>query len=728
MPDKIFVNYRRGDDPGFTQALYQRLEDEFPAGDLFMDVEGHIKPGDDFVEVLRSQVAACDVLLAVIGPRWAELLAARLSDTDDFVGIEIKAALDQGKRVIPVLVGGAGMPRADTLPAAIRPLARRNAVGLRPERFKTDCQGLVTALKEHLASAERERAARTEAERAAAEAERQKREAEEAARIAAAEERARAQTLAGLSAEEIRKAEELANWDFVKDRNDIQDLRDHLARFPAGTTERYALARLDGLVWAALGPTPGVDQLRDYLDEFPRGAHAEAAQVRIARLEMEAAQARAAGPPPLERAAGQPIHWGPVIAGLGLLVLGAGLAYLWQPPPAPAPEPQAKGAPRVNPVAEAEAARQRAAAEKARQEESKRAADAAAAKKKADEEAQAKRATEEAEAARQRATAEKARQEESKRAADAATEKTKADEGARAQAAENAKQDKAKREAEEAAAKVVLIQPPVLVPRLEPAAPLRAAKPLTATEERALKPKDSFSECDGCPEMVVVQAGEFMMGSNDYDSEKPQRKVIIARPFAVGKFEVTFIEWEACVAGGGCVSNPRPSDRRWGRGKRPVINVRWEDAKEYVAWLSRKTGKVYRLLSEAEWEYAARAGTATEYAFGDTITKTQAHFGGRIADGTDRTVEVGSFQANKFGLHDMHGNVWEWCEDKWHPSYQGTPPIDGSVWSGGDTVFAVLRGGSWSNMGPTNLRSANRLKYLFSDRNGLIGFRVARTL
>jgi molybdopterin biosynthesis enzyme MoaB len=132
MAGKIFINYRRGDDPGFTQALYQRLENEFTADDLFMDVEGHIRPGDDFVKVLNDHVTAADVLLAVIGPRWTESLAARRNDPDDFVAIEIKAALENNKRVIPVLVGGADMPRADSLPEAIRPLARRDAVGLRP--------------------------------------------------------------------------------------------------------------------------------------------------------------------------------------------------------------------------------------------------------------------------------------------------------------------------------------------------------------------------------------------------------------------------------------------------------------------------------------------------------------------------------------------------------------------------------------------------------------------
>jgi len=308
LSGKIFVNYRRGDAPDSTGRLYDRLESEFSATDLFMDVEGHIKPGDDFVEVLGRQVAQCDVLLAVIGPNWSDLLAARAGDPDDFVAVEIKAAIEQRKRVIPVLVGGAGMPRADTLPVAIRALARRNAVGLRPERFKADCQGLIGALKEQLAAAEQERAARTDAERRAAEAERQRRETEEAARLAAAEERARAQAVAGLSPEEVRKAEELANWDFIKERDDIQALRDHLARFPGGVAQLYATTKLDELSWAALGTRPTIEQLRAYLDEFPKGANAGAAQARIAALERKAAEARATE----ERRARETEEWGAV--------------------------------------------------------------------------------------------------------------------------------------------------------------------------------------------------------------------------------------------------------------------------------------------------------------------------------------------------------------------------------------------------------------------------------
>ncbi len=254
----------------------------------------------------------------------------------------------------------------------------------------------------------------------------------------------------------------------------------------------------------------------------------------------------------------------------------------------------------------------------------------------------------------------------------------------------------------------------------------RAAKPLTAAEEGALNPKDSFRECEDCPEMVVVPAGSFTMGSAASEqgrssTEGPHRQVTIARSFAVGKFEVTFAEWKACVAGGGCASNKSPSDQGWGKGRRPVINVSWNDAKEYVAWLSRKTGKTYRLLTEAEWEYAARAGTTTKHAFGDTITKSQAQYG------ASSTAAVGSFPANGFGLHDMHGNVWEWVEDCWNDSYQGAP-TDGSPWTTGGCGSRVVRGGSFSHFMPGAVRSAFRGAYQSDILTFLTGFRVARTL
>jgi formylglycine-generating enzyme required for sulfatase activity len=257
----------------------------------------------------------------------------------------------------------------------------------------------------------------------------------------------------------------------------------------------------------------------------------------------------------------------------------------------------------------------------------------------------------------------------------------------------------------------------------------------TLGEVLCIKPgSGSFRDCWGwnnddlCgPEMHVVPSGEFVMGSNEYESARPLRGVTISRPFAVGKYEVTFAEWDACFAAGGC--KHRPGDEGWGRGKRPVIQVSWHDAKEYTAWLSRKTSRTYRLLSEAEWEYAARAGTTTKYAFGDTIARGQAQFSEGTPWDAERTVEVGSFRANKFGLHDVHGNVQEWVEDGWHSSYEGAP-VDGSVWLGGDPTYRVLRGGSWKEM-PAFLTLTSAFRYRGDPvriRNIDVGFRVARTL
>ena len=229
--------------------------------------------------------------------------------------------------------------------------------------------------------------------------------------------------------------------------------------------------------------------------------------------------------------------------------------------------------------------------------------------------------------------------------------------------------------------------------------------------------------------MVVLPSGEFMMGSPPPErakSEGPQRRVTIACPFAVGKYEVTFAEWDAWVEDRAC--NHRAGDEGWGRGRRPVINVSWHDAKEYVGWLSRKTGMTYRLLSEAEWEYAARAGTTTPYAFGDTIDKSQAHFAvGRLWGSVGMTVEVGSFLPNKFGLYDMHGNAWELVEDNMHINYEGSPPTDGSVWEGGDRGVRVMRGGSWQSK-PEALHAAFRISYRSVIPNNINGFRVARAL
>ena len=261
--------------------------------------------------------------------------------------------------------------------------------------------------------------------------------------------------------------------------------------------------------------------------------------------------------------------------------------------------------------------------------------------------------------------------------------------------------------------------------------------PLSAVEERALKPKDTFRECNNCPEMVVVPAGSFLMGSpaseeGRYNFEGLQHRVTFARQFAVGKFAVTFEEWDACVADGGC-NGYTPNDEGWGRGRRPVINVSWDDANAYMAWLSRKTGQAYRLLSEAEREYVTRAGTTTPFWWGSSISPQQANYNGNYIDGTvwkgefrRQTVPVDLFQPNPWGLYQVHGNVSEWTKDCYNNNYSGAPS-DGSAWTFGDCRRRVLRGGGWYDTA-RDLRAAGRLRYTTVVRDSLVGFRPGRTL
>jgi formylglycine-generating enzyme required for sulfatase activity len=267
-----------------------------------------------------------------------------------------------------------------------------------------------------------------------------------------------------------------------------------------------------------------------------------------------------------------------------------------------------------------------------------------------------------------------------------------------------------------------------------------AMPPVAPVPPAALNAGSVFRDCPNvCPEMVVVPAGSFMMGSPPGEDgrnadEGPQRRVTISRPFALGKFEVTFDEWDACLAAGGCKHNP--SDFGWGRGRRSVINVSWNDAKEYAAWLSDKTGKTYRLPTEAEWEYAARGGKASlKYWWGNDASHEYANYGtdrccNGFAAGRDRwvnTAPVGQFPANPFGLHDMHGNVFEWVEDCYEDSYKGAPS-DGSARTSGRCDARVFRQCSWRGT-PRLLRSASRgwlSPWNRADDGG--GFRVARTL
>ena len=241
-------------------------------------------------------------------------------------------------------------------------------------------------------------------------------------------------------------------------------------------------------------------------------------------------------------------------------------------------------------------------------------------------------------------------------------------------------------------------------------------------------PGETFQDCDECPKMVVVPSGRFTMGSSrgeagHEDNEEPLHRVRIDYRFAVGIYEVTFAEWYACVDAGGC-GNHIPDDMRWGRGNRPVIHVSWDDVQSYVRWLSDRTGKTYRLLSESEWEYVARAGTETAYSWGDSIGVNRANCSG-CGDQWDKTAPVGSFAANAWGVHDMHGNVREWVQDCWNDSYEGAP-TDGSAWEEEECNYRVARGGPWY-LSPKSVRSASRRLKSSDYRFRGLGFRVARS-
>ena len=256
-------------------------------------------------------------------------------------------------------------------------------------------------------------------------------------------------------------------------------------------------------------------------------------------------------------------------------------------------------------------------------------------------------------------------------------------------------------------------------------------------QRREGQPGTRIRDCEACPELAVVPAGSFMMGSpasewGRFNNEGPQRRVTIAEPFAVGVYEVTFREWDACVSEGGC-NGYRPDGWGWGRGGRPVINVSWDDVRAYAKWLSQRTGKHYRLLSESEWEYVARAGTTGPFHTGSTISSDQANYDSSYTYGSGQkgryrgqTVQVGTFAPNAFGLHEVHGNVWEWTQDCWNDRYTGAP-TDSRAWETGECERRVLRGGSWGDV-PWLLRSADRDKNDSSIRDLKIGFRIARTL
>lgn len=257
-------------------------------------------------------------------------------------------------------------------------------------------------------------------------------------------------------------------------------------------------------------------------------------------------------------------------------------------------------------------------------------------------------------------------------------------------------------------------------------------------------PGSEFRDCAGCPAMIVIPAGRFEMFTPPLPVGRPVdegyvRTAHVRQPFALGKYEVTFDEWDACVRDKRCVEL---KDEGWGRGRRPAIYVSFHEALAYTKWLSKKTGKKYRLPTETEWEYAARAGADSSRFFGlkpsqvceygnvyDETGEAAHEYGWEqlpCKDGFAVTAPVGSFKPNAFGLYDMIGNVWEWAEDCVQGRWRGAPD-DASAWPGGDCSERAYRGGSWLTYSPYYIRPPDRYKFVGARHNDL-GFRVAREL
>jgi formylglycine-generating enzyme required for sulfatase activity len=266
-----------------------------------------------------------------------------------------------------------------------------------------------------------------------------------------------------------------------------------------------------------------------------------------------------------------------------------------------------------------------------------------------------------------------------------------------------------------------------------------AASAQSAIESLTLRSGKTFRDCPDCPMMVVIPAGAFWQGSAESSPlavslEKPRHRVTIAEPFAVSVFEITMAQWDACVADSGC--DTRPQDNGWGRGNRPVIMVSWNDAMQYVGWLGKKTGQVYSLPSESQWEYLARAGEESDWLGGSAsavcdygnIAANETAFEWRHPDCEDgavaRTTPAGSYQPNAFGVYDVIGNVAEWTLDCMNLSYLEAPS-DGGAWSRGMCSSRMTRGGSWFT-GTRESRLAARFNLKNGDRNDFTGFRVVR--
>jgi formylglycine-generating enzyme required for sulfatase activity len=623
MGGKLFISYRRDDSAGHAGRVRDRLEREFGADLLFMDVDA-VPLGVNFVKVLRDEVTKCDALLAIIGPNWANVLDnnghRRLDDPNDFVRIEIAAALLRDIPVIPVLLDGAVIPKAENLPVELQELAIRNGLHLHHASFHSDLDRLIAGLRSPLGRSEgssEQRVGFDTAVRAIA---------------------------AGAVVQPAPSSG--GSW-----------LRSAALALGGAVVLAVAIFAVIAVRKAAVAPSVSSPQAQAMSQPAQQISASPTATPAPHSEEHPGATA-----PPVVAQAPKPVQSQPEPKSNEVSAAPV------QAPPQIEPRAEAPPLPQgVQPAVE-----------------------------------------------------------------------------------------------------------PQTMPAAPAVAPEKTAQPpaaaLSAGREHAVRPGDSFKDCENCPEMAVVPAGSFVMGSPEGEQgrsadESPQHVVTIARPFAAGKFEVTVAQFGAFVkdtqydAGTKCLTledgkSGVKDGRSWRdpgypqTGAHPVACVSWKDAEAYLGWLGKKTGKDYRLLSEAEWEYAARAtttqGTGTRYTFGDddsamcrygnvadktarqTIPGATAWTTYSCSDGYAYAAPVGLFAANAFGLYDVHGNVWEWTEDCYNSSYNGAP-ADGTPWMSGDCEHRVIRGGMWGSS-PSNIRTARRFKDQVVTRTQNIGFRVARAV
>jgi len=267
---------------------------------------------------------------------------------------------------------------------------------------------------------------------------------------------------------------------------------------------------------------------------------------------------------------------------------------------------------------------------------------------------------------------------------------------------------------------------PAPVPVPKPAPPVATQpEPASARTPVVAHGTETVRDCENCPEMVILQPGSFTMGDNHGDrSERPAHRVTISRPYAIGKYEVTLAQWNACVQAEACKA---VTSTTGSPDKSPTRDISWADTQRFVRWLSKQTGQNYRLPTEAEWEYAARAGTSSRYWWGEKMRAGMANCKGCGGDwSNDAPVNVDALPPNPFGLYGMNGGVWEWVEDCWHKDYDGAP-TDGSAWTSSDCRENVIRGGAWRN-DSTYAHSSSRFTYDSAVRYILNGFRVAKSL